>query len=281
MNSRVFSAVCCLALMAGFASANLLVNGDFTTWSSPTQPAGWTVEDTTKTRVVQSASPVRSLLYAVKFTRLVAGTGNNNGLNQLCVVQPSQTYTLSAWYLDNDPNARGGISISWYQSDTTYISNPGTTYSDTLVTTWQRVARTATSPATAGLARVLLRVYGFSGSLPGGIVYIDDAEFVLGTGIAEPGLPAPAIGARLLVRPNPSPGPVTFALDRAPPGPLRLEIYDVTGCLKTVVHSDALAGQVAWPGTDGSGRPLAPGLYFAVATSHAGQVAVQKLVFER
>jgi len=227
MRKHTVLAIAALLLLGGTAGANLLRNGDFSEWTG-IYPVGWLVEDTTKARVERSTDPVRSAPAAVKLTRMVEGTGNNAGIKQLVPITGGQEYTLTAYALDDDDNASAGIGISWRAADTSYISHSGTAYGDSTVRTWQRVSKTATAPANAAYADCLLRIYGFTGSQAGGVVYFDDASLVQGAGaVEEPGqLPAPA---RISVRPNPVSGParVGFAVARA--GRVSVALYDRTG----------------------------------------------------
>jgi len=270
-----------LVVLAGICSANLLQNGDFSTWDNPNQPAGWDVEDTSEASIDRSSDPVRSAPFAVKITRLVAGTGSNSGVRQYVPVSGDQPYTLSAWYYDDDINAGGGIGISWYDADTSYISHSGTVYTDSAIHSWQQLVKADTSPANAAFGKVTLRIYGFTGSPPGGIVYVDDAEFVDGVGIEE--LPGPAVrpGSMLAVEPNPSPGPATISLQLARAGNVCLDVYDMTGSLRANVHKgglDAGRHELRWTGRGIEGGVLPSGLYFAVLSDTAGNLSVCKLV---
>ncbi len=264
--------------------ADLLTNGDFSSWSGPTQPTGWIVEDTSKARIEQSADTVRSPSFAVRITRKVAGTGSNKGIKQLVPVSPNQGYTLTAWYLDNDINAAGGIGISWRDADTNYISHSGTFYTDSSIHTWQRLIKADTSPPNAAYGDVLLRVYGFSGSPAGGVVYADDAAFSLGCGIAQ-GIPRSLRSqTRLAAEPNPSPGPTTISLELPRPARVRLDVYDMTGSLRSTIHSGSmLSGRhaITWDGSDLTGQKLPSGLYFAVLSDTTGNLVVCKLVMKR
>jgi hypothetical protein len=269
-----------LGLMLAAAGANLLTNGDFSTWTSPIQPDNWTVEDSTKALVDRSADPVRSPMYAVKITRLVEGTGNNKGLLQQVPVTASTEYTLSAWYLDNDVNAGCGLSITWRTAQDSFISNSGTVYGDSAIHTWQKVSKTGTAPANAAKADILLRIYGFSGSPSGGIVHLDDAEFVVGAGgVGDRPLARPA-SFGLQVNPNPVAGDarVSFELPRA--GQVLVQIYDAAGSLRATPFSGALGAgghDIAWNGADDAGVRLADGLYF-LSLGTEGSSSVQKLV---
>ena len=289
-SGRFLFAIVVLALLAATGvRANLLENGDFTDWDNPTQPTHWIVEDTADALVNQSADPMRSTPYAVKLTRMVEGTGNNQGVKQQYVpVTTGQPYTLNAWFYDDDINAGGGIGISWYSTaggETTYISHSGTVYTDSAIHTWQRLVKTDTAPATVALAKIPLRTYGFSGSPSGGIVYVDDAEFVEGLGAIEEGnrlIPNGIPG--ITVEPNPAPGRATIMFQLNRDGAVRLDIYDLTGSRRVMVHNGPMtAGNhtVAWNGRDDVGNQLPSGLYFAVLSDSAGNLRVCKLALNR
>jgi len=272
-----------LLLSVPGAKADPLENGDFSNWSTPTQPTGWTVEDTNKARIEQSTDPVRSPVYAVKITRKVAGTGNNKGIKQLVPVNQNQGYTLTAWYFDNDINAGGGIGITWRDADTNYISSSGNAYTDSGIHTWQILTKADTSPPNAAFADILLRVYGFSGSDSLGVVYVDDAVFIAGCGIAEYNQSSIHSSIRLSVEPNPFPGYATIFLELPHPVRVNLDIYDITGMKCTTIYSGELSqahNTFVWNGTGNSGQSLPAGLYFAVL-NQTGNTTVSKLVLQR
>jgi len=271
-----------LGLAAAAAGANLLSNGDFSGWTSPTQPDNWTVEDTTKARVERSADPARSPIYSVKLTRLVEGTGNNKGLLQQLPVTANTEYTLSAWYLDNDVNAGCGLSITWRTAQDSFISNSGTVYGDSAIHTWQKVSKTGTAPTNAAKADILLRIYGFTGSPSGGIIHVDDAEFVLGAGGVKD-RPSRLAAYGLEVTPNPvtSSARVSFELPRA--GRVSLEVYDAAGSLCATPFAGVLGAgghDIVWHGANDAGVRLAEGLYFLNLATDRGS-SVQKIVVGR
>lgn len=269
-------------LVASLAAGNLLTNGDFSAWDNSTQPTGWIVENESLARVGQCADTSRSPAYSVRITRLVAGTGNNNGLRQNLTVTPGQPYTLSAWYLDNDVNARAGLSITWRTAGDSFIENSGTVYTDSAIRTWQQLSKTDTAPANAAVANVLLRIYGFTGSPAGGVAYLDDADFSLGTGaVAE--APANFSRARLAATPTLVVRHTSIRYAQPLAGPLSLTVHDLTGTARRCLVSSRLtAGEhvVTWDGTDDSGRRLPDGLYFAVLRTTSGET-VRKLVLDR
>jgi hypothetical protein len=269
--------------LAATSFANLVTNADFSLWDSPNQPTGWTLEDTTKTRVEQSSDPLRSPLYSARETRMVDSLGNNKGLSQFVAVSPNAPYALAAWCFDEDPLVKGGVSITWRKADTTYISNSGVVNSDSGLTGWQKLTKTDSSPAEVALAEVLLRVYNLSGSTPaGGKVYFDDVEFDTGYGAIieeRPGRNAPAIALEL--RPNPTTGQsmVSFGLARA--AHVELNVYDLTGSPVAGLYAGALnAGQHRFPftGRNREGALLPAGLYFLVLTDGTARSTVRKVV---
>lgn len=273
-----------IALAAVPLSANLLQNPDFSSWDTPKQPAGWTVEDTTRAAVDQESGTVRSPQYSARMTRLVEGTGNNKGLVQQVSVSPDLGYTLDVWIYDDDMDVSGGASITWRDAGGTYISNSGVTYTDSSQHTWQRVTVVDTAPAGAAIADVLIRTYGFTGSPSGGRFYVDDASLVQGVGILEQPGPGLRPGAVVVVEPNPTPGPSQIALELSRSGRVRLDVYDMAGSLRANVHSGGLdAGRhvVAWSGLDNAGQLLPSGLYFAVLSDSSGNATVCKLVLKR
>lgn len=288
MNSRTtlfrFAVPAVLLVLAPVLGQNLLENPDFSDWSNPTQPASWTVEDSTRARIERCADTTRSSAYAARITRLVDSTGNNYGVSQLIPVASNREYTLSGWFLDDDVDASGGVGITWRKADTSFISSSGNSYTDSSIHTWQRISKTATSPATAALADVKLRVYGFPSSPAGGVVYADDAEFVLGAGAVKEERPAGHASTVFSVQPNPFPGQTRILLQLPGPQNVRLEAYDLTGSARALIHSGPLPeGQHAlvWTGTDFTGRRIPAGLYFVVLTDSSGRTMVQKLILER
>jgi hypothetical protein len=272
--------------LAATSFANLVTNADFSLWDDPNQPSGWTVEDTTKTKVEQSSDPVRSPLYSARETRLIDSLGNNKGLSQLVSVTPNAAYALTARCFDEDPLVKGGISITWRKADTTtYISTSGVTYSDSGLTGWQKLAMTDSSPAEAGLAEVLLRVYNLSGGTPaGGKVYFDDVEFDTGMGaIVEQRSGRAVTAVDMELRPNPTTGQsmVSFGLARA--AHVELNVYDLTGSSVAELYAGPLnAGQHRFPfaGRNREGALLPAGLYFLVLTDGGNHSTVRKVVFE-
>lgn len=266
-----------LAISAlGYAEANLLVNGDFSNWENPRKPVGWTVEDTTKARVEQESGTVRSTPYASKITRLVTGTGNNYGLRQYVNVTPGNVYTFSAWFYDDDINARGGLLITWCRQDTSAIRSTSVVYTDSAIRTWQRLSRTDTAPDSAALARCLLRIYGFTGGPAGGIVYVDDAEFIATSGSIGETAPESTLGQRSITVLSHGPESRIIRLSMNNSGYTELAIYDHTGREMARLFSGYLGpGIHSFPVDLGK---LPSGVAFAVARGAGEFPLVTKLV---
>jgi hypothetical protein len=88
---------------------------------------------------------------------------------------------------------------------------------------------------------------------------------------------APRTGLRFRApHPNPAAGEVTLTLELPVAGMLDVSLYDVSGRRVRVLHrGPAAAGPLAlrWDGSDGAGRRMPAGLYFARAES--GDASVQ------
>lgn len=112
-----------------------------------------------------------------------------------------------------------------------------------------------TGAATGGSYTLVLGVLAPSGSAA--------------AGVAPPGA-LPARLAFLPPRPNPARAEVAFGIDLPREAPVRLEVFGVNGrCVAHLVGRTLPAGrhEVRWQATDDSGRPLAPGVYFASLTA--------------
>ncbi len=117
---------------------------------------------------------------------------------------------------------------------------------------------------TAGV--VLYCAEGFSESTIRG--YIEGALPPVGVEEGKTLLPAPAVTAT----PNPTNGPVTIRFEQAAGQPVDVCVYSSTG---TLVRTFESQGSVRWDLTDGSGRRVENGLYFAEVTTAAGSAQVK------
>jgi hypothetical protein len=115
-------------------------------------------------------------------------------------------------------------------------------------------------------------------------VLLDGTEDVVGTGLASVTMSG-ALSLRLShVRPNPATGTAWFDLEiPAHSGPVAVSIHDVAGRLvRRIVDGVLERGRHTrdWDGTDGSGNPVAPGVYF-VRLEAGERSAVRKMVLLR
>ncbi|MGB9741770.1 MAG: hypothetical protein ACP5JB_01835 [candidate division WOR-3 bacterium] len=276
---RVFTTLVIIGNPGSIATANLLINGDFSNWENPNQPAGWIVEDTTKARIEQEAGTIHSTPYSCKITRLVTGTGNNYGLRQYVTVTPGTVYTFRAWFYDDDVNARGGLVVTWCRQDTSAIRSTAVIYTDSAIHTWQQLARSDTAPDSAVYARCLLRIYGFTGGPAGGVVYVDDAEFIAGAGGVNESAREPRPNRRLTVLPTGSGDEQSLAISLDFPSWTAIGIYDLTGAERQQLYSGKLAA-----GTYRfklNSRHLPQGLFFVVGRFTDSAPLVAKFVVTR
>lgn len=265
----------------GGAAANMLLNGDFSQWDSPTQPTGWLVENDSLASISREATITHSGPYSAGLTRHVAGTGSNYGLKQFIPVDRNVSYSLVAWGYDTDDNARGGISITWCREDSTSLGNTGVAYTDSAIRDWQTLTRSAVAPDSPALryAKVLVRVYGFTGGLAGGVVYFDDVDFAVGA-IAEE-RPAMARRAEFSITPTIGEKEVKVALALPAAANVDLSVYDLAGALRAKVYTGCLAaGRHNLTIDAGRIAALPDGLYFAVLTGTAGSPLVRKLTIQ-
>ncbi|MFA4949162.1 MAG: FlgD immunoglobulin-like domain containing protein, partial [Candidatus Krumholzibacteriia bacterium] len=107
--------------------------------------------------------------------------------------------------------------------------------------------------------------------------YIDPAN---GTGgeDTDPLLP-PNIGPVITSSPNPFSASTNVELSVPDACTASIRIYDVTGrCVRNLLSGSVSSGThaVAWDGTDGAGRALAPGVYFALG--RAGKMRIERKI---
>jgi flagellar hook assembly protein FlgD len=76
--------------------------------------------------------------------------------------------------------------------------------------------------------------------------------------------------------PNPFAASTTLSFSLAKPGTVELAIYSVDGRRVATLENGTLAAgphKLTWSGTDGGGRVVRPGVYYARLTSAEGKFA--------
>jgi predicted extracellular nuclease/endonuclease I len=157
----------------------LMTNGSLEAWDTATSPTGWDKKES----IEQEATIVHSGSYSAKQT---AGTKD---LGQYVEgIVGGETYTISYWFLDNDPNAKGRIYSYWREGTNTLSDNalelrPSGYSTDS--SEWQQISHTLTAPATADNFYFEVRTYNDNSG--GGVIYYDDFS-VMGAGGTSPEL---------------------------------------------------------------------------------------------
>jgi hypothetical protein len=121
-----------------------------------------------------------------------------------------------------------------------------------------------------------------------GTFYIDELRMVTqatAPSTAVAGQPEPQGDFRLGQNyPNPFNSRTVIGFRLAAAGPVRLAVHDVTGQrIRTLIDGGRAAGHhvAIWDGDDGSGHPVASGVYLYRLRVGVGQVASRKLLLIR
>lgn len=89
-------------------------------------------------------------------------------------ISENTSYTVVAWFYDNDPSGRANIVIEWYDNANTLL---GTDYYASYTSdqpNWQQLAYTRTSPTGSTKAKVGCRFYDVDGWDGNCTIYVDD-----------------------------------------------------------------------------------------------------------
>lgn len=208
---KIIFTLLALSLVAFFSvtqAQNLVVNGDLETWTSDTEPAGWTkVESISKESTI-----VHGGSFAAKHT---SNDGTTDFSQDVEGIVAGTTYTISYFYYDNDAMARTRIWAYWMDAESNYLNDnedvlrPGTYSEDQ--DAWMEYSQVLTAPAGAAKFRFEVRVYKQDGAF-GGAVYYDDFS----------------ISGDLIIKPEPTNYPTAFVAEAEDVG-VRLNWTDATG----------------------------------------------------
>ena len=152
---------------------NMVVNGDMEQWDDATTPTGWDKAE----NISQETTNVHGGIYSAAHE---SASSTKDLQQDLDGIVGGVQYTISYYFLDNDPNARTRIWSYWMDADDNYLDDnedelrPGTYSEDNAE--WQHYEYTLTAPLNAAKFRFEVRVYKQDGNT-GGHVYYDDFSF--------------------------------------------------------------------------------------------------------
>ncbi|MBI9031592.1 chitobiase/beta-hexosaminidase C-terminal domain-containing protein [bacterium] len=147
-------------------SEELMTNGDLELWDNATTPTGWDVIE----NIQQEGTIIHSGYYSAKQT-----AGTKDLRQDVTGLIAGQSYTISYWYLDNDPNARSRMWSYWLSGTSTNSDNVAELRPDAYSTDnaeWQQITHTLTAPAGVDGFRFEVRTYNEGAN--GGVIYYDD-----------------------------------------------------------------------------------------------------------
>lgn len=252
-----------LFIAATSLSFGQVTNGNLETWTDATTPASFSPAPFTA-NVTQEATIKHGGAFSAKHT--TAATGSVKIQNETATVTPGTSYTISYWFLDNDPLARSRPWMYWIDSaNATITDTPSesilrpTTYS-TDNAQWVQFTATITAPAGAAALRFEMRTYAVGAGL--GSVYYDDMSVTPSLGVKENAI------AGLKVYPNPVTGGKLFISTDAN-NEKAVVIFDVLG--KQVLNTTA---------TESVNVSNLKGGVYIVKITEDGKTATRKLVIK-
>jgi len=287
MKKGIFLPLAVFVLLFRFSLANLLQNANFDSWIDDSTPNNWVVEYRTYAGVNKETGTVHSTPFSAQLVRRQAGTGNNRGLRQRIPVTPGTSYTLWAWFYDNNDQADGGIVLTWRKADSSFIGSTGTVYTEDTAA-WQHLTITAVAPnsppdSVAAFVDVLLRTYGFTGSQPGGFIFVDDVDFDV-SAINETKVNSSKSQEYFVGSPNPFTIRHQFKFLINQSISVRLLIYNNLGQMIRTFNLGTLTPGIYtlnWDGTKDDGLRTKAGIYFALLEKSGGKPEIKKIILKK
>jgi hypothetical protein len=171
----------------GASTTNLIKNGGFEDWVIPADAvlANWTesLYDVKKTSTISRETTQKTEgLSSLKYTFTDDGTPWL--ICDTIQVKGGETYNYSIDYLDNDPAGTETARIYFFTApNTDYLSRSSISAPTVDSPNWQTISLTGTTPATATLAYVIIRMEDVAASWTGSATfYADNAKYTEGTG---------------------------------------------------------------------------------------------------
>jgi len=183
---KLYTLLSVLALSASVNAQNLVTNGGLETWTDATTPTNFSPAPFTA-NVTQEATIKHGGAFSAKHT--TAATSSVKIQNETATVTPGTSYTISYWYLDNDPLARSRPWMYWIDGANATITDtpselilrPNTYSTDNAQ--WVQFTATVTAPAGAAALRFEMRTYAVGAGF--GSVYYDDMSVTPSLGVKE------------------------------------------------------------------------------------------------
>jgi hypothetical protein len=168
-------------LLAGFfvlpmfsvAQENMVENAGLELWEDASTPTDWNVYE----NITQESAMVHSGDYSAAQTS--PSSGSVKLRQNIAGVIPGTEYTISYWYLDNDPAAKSRIWSYWIDADGQTMAEDEEFLRPEIYSSddpeWQQKVIQLTAPEGAAKLRFEVRTYKENGN--GGKVYYDDFYF--------------------------------------------------------------------------------------------------------
>lgn len=161
-----------------FSANAQLINGNLENWSDNNTPDSFSPAPFTA-GVSKEATIKHGGMYSAKHqTPTLPASGTSVKIqNETAVIVPGTSYTISYWFLDNDPAAKSRPWIYWLNDSSATIPANESDFRPTTYSTdnpeWQLYSKTVIAPAGATKLRFEMRSYA-DGPTGGGVIYYDD-----------------------------------------------------------------------------------------------------------
>jgi len=150
------------AVFLGFSgisyAGNMAVNGDFEADANGAKPSSWTGYGLSSPATYFVTT--ENAYTGAKSAKLVDNNTSVSYIYQISTVTPSGSYTLSTYFLDNDSNTSGTVSIYWYSttdgSGSSISSYESAATSDNPA--WQLISLTKDAPSNANSCKIRVNI---------------------------------------------------------------------------------------------------------------------------
>ncbi len=161
---------------------NLVLNGDLEAWDDPNIPTSWTKAE----NITQATTPVHGGTYSAMHT---SASSTKDFTQNVMTITGGETYAISYWYYDNDPEAKTRIWAYWLADESTTLPDNADVLRPSVYSEdnpdWIQFSANLTAPPTATGFRFEVRVYHQDG-INGGSVYYDDFSITGSAPAPEP-----------------------------------------------------------------------------------------------